>query len=193
MPTQSVIRVKRQGRQTVTYRNARGRTYNAVVRAVAGRPISPVLQPPTGAITGGTLAAGTFWYRVSAVNANGEGIACAEQSGVVASGTTGSVSLTITAVPGATTYKFYGRTQGAELLLVSQAGTTYVDTNAATPSGALPTLSTTPGNATVDTNYSNTTAGGYTTVPQAVAMRGAAVRYFHRHGSPAGYPAPPRA
>jgi hypothetical protein len=128
------------------------------------------------------------------VNANGEGIACTEQSGVVASGATGSVALSWGAVTGATNYKIYGRTQGAELLMATQAGTTFTDTAALTPSGALPTLSTTPGNVTADTNYSNLAPqGGFTSVPQALTARGATVRYFYRYGAPAGYPAPPRA
>jgi hypothetical protein len=194
MPTQQVTRIKRtSGRVNVTMRDAKGKTKNGIVRATAARPATPVITALTGSTTGGTLAAGTFWYRVSATNANGQGLACVEQSAVVASGTTGSVSITVASVAGATNYNFYGRTQGAELLLVTQAGTTYVDTNAATPSGALPTLATTPGNATVDTNASNySPQGGTTTVPQALAMRGAGVKYFLRYGNPAGYPQPNR-
>jgi hypothetical protein len=145
---------------------------------------------PSG--SGGTLAAGTYGYRVAATNANGNGLACVEQT-VTTTGSTSSVSITVQAVPGATTYKFYGRTPGGELLMVSQAGTTYVDDASATPSGALPTLATTPGNATVDTSASNyAPQGGVTGVPQALAMRGSGVKYFLRFGSPAGYPQPNR-
>jgi hypothetical protein len=184
MPLHQVVRVKRQGRNNVIYRDAKGKTKAAFVRAVAPRPVAPVLSPPAGAITGGTLAAGTYYYRVSAVVGGVEGLACLEQSGVVASGVTGSVVLTVGAVAGATAYKFYGRTTGAEQLLVSQAGVTYTDTNAATPSGALPTMA----NATVtaDPSYSNYAA--QTGVPQGVALRGSAVRYFSRRSDPAGYP-----
>jgi hypothetical protein len=76
----------------------------------------------------------------------------------------------------------------------SPAGTTFTDDGSVTPSGALPTLATTPGNATVDTNASNySPQGGVTTVPQALAMRSAGVKYFFRFGNPAGYPQPNRA
>jgi hypothetical protein len=193
VPTQQAVRTKRQGRTVVTYRDAKGKTRNGIVRAVAPRPGTPVLQAPAGAITGGTLAAGTFWYRVSATSAVGQGLACAEQSGVVASGSTGSVALTWAAVPNATSYSIYGRTQGAELLMANQAGTTFTDNGSVTPSGALPTQATTPGNVTVDTNATNTAPqGGFTSIPQASAMRGSATRYFMRFGNPAGYPQPNR-
>jgi hypothetical protein len=191
VPTQQATRTKRtSGRVVVTYRDAKGKTKVGIVRAVSPRPISPNLHAPAGSTSGGTLAAGTYYYRVSATVGGVEGLACAEQSGVVASGTTGSVSLTVDAVTGATAYNYYGRTQAGELLLKSQAGTTYVDTNADTPAGALPTLANAL--ATVDPNYSGYTAGGVANVPQAVAMRGAPVRYFLRYGSPAGYTAPAR-
>jgi hypothetical protein len=192
MPTQQATRTKRtSGRVTVTYRDAKGKTKNGIVRAASPRPVIPVLAAPTGSTTGGTLAAGTYWYRVSATVSGVEGLACAEQSGTVASGTTGSVSLTVTAVSGATAYNFYGRTQGAELLIASQAGTTFVDTGSVTPAGALPTLA--KATATVDTNASNySPQGGATSVPQATAMRGSGTRYFLRYGQPAGYPAAAR-
>jgi hypothetical protein len=191
VPTRQVVRTKRQGRTNVIYRDAKGKTKAGVVLAVAPRPETPVMTL-TPSTSGGTLAAGTYWYRVSAVSAVGEGLACVEQSAVT-TGATGSVSISVVAVPGATSYKFYGRTQGAELLLVSQAGTTYVDTAAATPAGALPTLATTPGNATVNTRASNyAPKAGTTAVPQALTMRGAGVKYFHRFGNPAGYPQPNR-
>jgi hypothetical protein len=175
-------------------RDAKGKTKAGVVLAAAARPATPVLAAPVGAITGGTLAAGTYWYRIAATNANGNGLACVELSGTVASGSTGSVALSWGAVAGATSYKIYGRTQGAELLMVSQAGTTFTDDNTLTPAGALPTLATTPGNVTVTTRASNyAPKGGTTGVPQALTMRGAGVKYFLRYGNPAGYPQPNRA
>lgn len=183
MPTHQVVRVKRQGRMNVIYRNARGGTRACIVRAVAPRPNPPVLSAPAGSTAGGTLAAGTYWYRVSAVVGGVEGLACLEQSGTVASGSTGSVALSWTAVASATAYKIYGRTQGAEQLLTSQAGTTYTDTNAATPSGALPTLA----NATVTADPGYSQVAAFTNVGQAVAMRGSTVRYFFRYSAPAGY------
>jgi len=59
-------------------------------------------------------------------------------TGTVSSGTTGRVDLSWNAVSGASSYKIYGRTGGTELLMATQAGTTYSDTGATTPSGAQP-------------------------------------------------------
>lgn len=185
MPTQQVTTVKgHSGRSVVIYRDGKGRTRSTVLNAVHPRPASPVLSAPAGSTSGGTLAAGTYSYRVSATVGGIEGLACTAQTGTVASGTTGSVALTWAAVTSATAYQVYGRTAGSELLIVSQAGTTYTDTGSVTPSGALPTLA----KATVDLRPQ--TSGikpGATSVPQAVAMRGSGVRFFKRFGTPAGY------
>lgn len=70
--------------------------------------------------------------------------------------TTGTVTISWPAVPGATGYKVYGRTYGQELLLTSTASTSYTDTGSTTPSGAIPP----PGFATVITN-----TGTYRTRP----------------------------
>lgn len=190
MPTEQIAKVKKQGRYNVIYRDARGRTRAMVALAVSARPVCPVLNTPAGSTAGGTLTAGTYYYRVSATVGGIEGMACAELSGTVASGTTGSVALTWAAVSGATAYKIYGRTTGAEQLLTSQAGTSYTDTGAATPSGALPTLAN--AKATLSPRGANYGKGGLANVPMATAMRGASTRYFYRVGTPAGYTPAPR-
>jgi hypothetical protein len=186
VPLEQVTKTKgSSGRYVVVYRDAKGRSKMGIVRAVSPRPASPVLSAPAGAITGGTLNAGTYWYRVSAVVGGIEGLACAEQSGTVASGTTGSVVLTWAAVTNATSYKVYGRTQGGELLLntVTAPTVTYTDTNADTPSGALPT----PAKATVTFDANTTGYAPIANVAQGVALRGSGTRYFRRLGNPAGY------
>jgi hypothetical protein len=97
--------------------------------------------------TGGSLAQSTtYYYRVSATNANGETLASTETSQVVgASGTaTNTVTVNWGAVTGATGYRIYGRSTGAELFIAAVgAVTTYTDTGAITPSGALPSANTT--------------------------------------------------
>lgn len=60
----------------------------------------------TGSTTGGALAAATYFYKVSAINANGESAASTEAS-VTTTGSTGSVALTWLAVANATGYKIY--------------------------------------------------------------------------------------
>lgn len=104
------------------------------------------LSPPTvGALssTTGTLTAATYYYRVSATNSNGESLASTESSLVL--GATGGVTIPWTLETGATGYKIYGRSTGAELLLgsVDAYTTSYVDDGSVTPSGALPAANTT--------------------------------------------------
>lgn len=112
---------------------------------------NPALVAPTvtatAAITGGTLATGTYSYRVAALNYNGTTLASTAATGLVASGATGSVVLSWPHVQGAISYKIYGRTGGSELLIATNtlttAGCRYVDTGSVTPSGALPGANTT--------------------------------------------------
>jgi len=106
---------------------------------------TPVAPTFTTATTGGTLAPGTYYYRITAVSGTGETLASTEASQVVPAGTsTNTVTLTWAAVSGAETYKVYGRTTGAELLIASAVSVlTYTDTGSITPAGALPTGNTT--------------------------------------------------
>ncbi len=90
----------------------------------------------------GTLAAGTYYYRVSATNWRGETLACAEVASAAIVDNK-AVDLTWDAVTGASAYKVYGRTTGAELLIATVTTNSYSDTGAVTPAGALPTADTT--------------------------------------------------
>lgn len=86
------------------------------------------------ATTGGTLAAATYYYRVTAVNAIGETLS--NEVSQATTGTTSTVTLTITAVSGATSYNVYRSTaSGAEIYLGNTTGTSYVDNGSVTPSG----------------------------------------------------------
>lgn len=108
----------------------------------------PVTATPS--TTGGTLAAGTYSYRVSATNADGETLASAAVTAAT-TGTTGSVALSwpaVTAPTGTdpvTGYKVYGRVGGAEGLLATVTGTSYTDTGAAAVGAPPPTANTTGG------------------------------------------------
>lgn len=121
-------------------------TVNTTGDVVGGMNFAGFLPPPAPSlwsIGGGTLAAGTYWYRISATNAAGETLASGQQSIVLA--VNQSAILNWYRVPGATGYKVYGRTQGAQLLIATisnGATTTYTDTGSVTPSGALPTVNT---------------------------------------------------
>jgi hypothetical protein len=99
--------------------------------------------PTVTAVAGGTLTVSTtYYYRVAALNAQGSTLPCNEVSGTTA-GSNLSMQLTWTAVALATGYAIYGRTTGAEQLLATVgAVTTWTDTGALTPSGAMPTADT---------------------------------------------------
>lgn len=91
----------------------------------------------------GTLAAATYFYRVSATSPSGETVPSVETSLAIAA-TTG-VILSWPQVAGATGYKVYGRTTGAELLMATITnGTTltFTDSGSVTPAGVMPTLNT---------------------------------------------------
>lgn len=128
---------------TVSYRNAAGKTTDAVV--IGRQENAPPAPTSSTATTGGTLAAGTFSYRISAV-INGIETAASPAKTQVTTGTTSTVTVdwsTIAATSpysGATAFKVYGRTGGSELLMgtVNMPTTAFTDTGAVTPSGALP-------------------------------------------------------
>ncbi len=98
-------------------------------------------------LTGGSLVAGTYTHRISAVNANGETLADCVIETIIASGVAGRCALdwAAGAVAGATAYKIYGRTAGSELYIDTVIGEefTYIDDGSITPAGALPTSNTT--------------------------------------------------
>ena len=63
-------------------------------------PPAPVLAT---AATGGTVAAGTYWVKITAKNAQGETTASAV-SKIVTTGATSTITITIFTVPNATQY-----------------------------------------------------------------------------------------
>lgn len=117
------------------------------LQAGISAPAAPTLTTST---TGGSLAAGSYNYRVTALNAYGQTLASPEAaSNIATTGTTSTVTISWGAVPGASSYKVYGRTPGGELYIAAvTSGTTYTDTGAITPSGALPSSNTTQGPST---------------------------------------------
>ncbi|MFA5803661.1 MAG: hypothetical protein WC879_03365 [Melioribacteraceae bacterium] len=103
-----------------------------------------IAAPVNAAFTAGagTLAIGTYYYRVTALTPAGETTPSAETSLALAA--IGGVNVNWGAVAGATGYKIYGRSTGAELLIASVgAVTTYLDNGSITPAGAMPIVNTT--------------------------------------------------
>lgn len=107
----------------------------------------PAAPAGVQAALGGTLAAGSFAYKVTAISNVGETMPSpASTSVVIASGTTNKITVTWTPVEGARGYKLYGRT-GSSFLLIGTFGAnefSYVDTGAVTPAGIAPTVAPTP-------------------------------------------------
>lgn len=107
--------------------------------------INALAAPVNAAFTAGagTLAIGTYYYRVTALTLSGETAPSAETS--LALTAVGGVNVNWSAVPGATGYKVYGRSTGAELFIAQVAAevTTYLDNGSITPTGAMPTMNTT--------------------------------------------------
>lgn len=121
--------------------------------------------------TGGTLAAGVYYYALTAIGANGETVASNEVT-VTLSGSTSSVPLSWTAFAGATGYKVYrgSAAGGEELLATLGVVTAYTDDGSAviTPTVLVPTNSVSITAATAGTS-GNVGSGTITQVVSPVA------------------------
>lgn len=130
--------------QVVSYRNAAGETTDIVVQA--RQEAAPPAPSTSTSTSGGTLAASTYSYRITAVISGIETTA-SEIKTQTTTGTTSTVTVDWTSIAetepysGATAFKVYGRTGGSQLLIgtVNMPTTTFVDTGSVTPSGAQPT------------------------------------------------------
>ena len=155
---ESVFPATRGTRWTGGFAYAPENQYSAVLADPCGQtidlPALPAPAAPTGVqSTGGSLANGTYTYKATAVNANGETVGSATGSVTVsAGGGTASIVLTIIAPPGATAVNVYGRTTFLKIATVNVQGTnaggatvTYTDTGSVSPSGAIPGANTTGG------------------------------------------------
>jgi len=96
----------------------------------------------------GSLAAGTYYYVVTVLNNNGETSSSTEVSATVDGATTTAVSVSWTAVSGASSYRVYGRAQGVQDQYWATASTSLIDTGTAGTAGTIPTTNTTGGNGT---------------------------------------------
>jgi hypothetical protein len=118
---------------------------NLVSRPMSWRdPIISTPQNPSGtAMSGGTLAAGSYAYRIVARRAVGQGTTGRSSASVEATvsltASGGAVRLTWQPVAGATEYQVYGRSAGAQGTFWTVTGTAFTDTGAAGTAGAVPT------------------------------------------------------
>lgn len=102
-----------------------------------------MLNAATTATAGGALAAATYFYKVTAVSAAGQSAGSNEVS-VTTTGTTSTVTLTWSAVAGATGYKVYRSTVSNAEVLIATLGDvlTYIDTGAAAGTDTPPSAAT---------------------------------------------------
>lgn len=132
----------------------------AGIMGIAVEALAPPSQSALSTLgTGGTITAGTYKYVVTAINAVGETMASNEQT-VTTTGSTSTVTVTWTAVTGATGYNLYKTTSGGATgteLKYKSVGlvTTDIDTSPGTPTGALPASNTafTPGTYAAPTKF----------------------------------------
>jgi hypothetical protein len=117
--------------------NGQGSYANTLGIAITSSNISaPTNFAAASSNTGGSLAAGTYQYQISAVNANGETLASAPVQVIIAGpGVSNSVAMSWDPVPLETGYIIYGRTTGTvgEIETLGQGNYAFVDTGAITP------------------------------------------------------------
>jgi len=90
------------------------------------------------ALTGGTLSAATYSYKVTAItDDHGETLPCAAVTQIT-SGSTSTVTLTWTAIAGASGYRIYGRGDADWKLLKETTALTWTDDNSESQGTAVP-------------------------------------------------------
>jgi hypothetical protein len=116
------------------------------VVTLAAQLAAPVQSAPATATAGGTLAAATYYYVVTALNANGQTLKSNEQS-IITTGTTSTNTVNWGAVTGATAYRIYRGTATGVYGGYIEVGavTTFADTGAALTAGSPPAANNTAG------------------------------------------------
>lgn len=100
---------------------------------------APGTVTPTPSTTGGTMASGTVFYKVTAIDASGGETAASPEATATTTGSTGSVALAWTAVATAVSYKVYkGTAAGAENTFFTTGTNSFTDTGAAGTGGTPP-------------------------------------------------------
>lgn len=121
-------------------------TANVVSTAAVAAIGTPVLTLGTTSTTGGTLAAGTYYWKLTAINASGGETVGSNEVTATTTGSTSSQPLSWVAITGATGYKLYrGTVAGAENVLVTTLGTvtSYTDTGSPGTAGTVPSTGST--------------------------------------------------
>jgi hypothetical protein len=118
--------------------NSAGSSVLTVATTLLNQPAAPTL---TSSSTGGTFAAGTYYYELSAINANGATMPVASSpASVTTTGTTSTNTLTWSAVSGATAYIVYRSSNGGSTWSSYETtSTSLTDTNVYFSPTTLPT------------------------------------------------------
>jgi len=122
-----------------------------IKRNLISKPLkwqSPALAAPASAKavagSGGSLAAGTYAYRIVAYGACGNGATCRSTATANVSatlGSSGSVALSWSGVSGASSYRVYGRTSSSMAQYWTVTSPTFTDNGTAGTASAVPTTS----------------------------------------------------
>jgi len=107
-------------------------------------PVSIGTTVATPSTTGGTLAAGTYYYQIVAVDIYGNTTTGSQEVSATTTGTTSSVGLTWTAVTNAASYRIYrGTATNAQNVYYTSATNSFTDINGTSTAGTVPTSNTT--------------------------------------------------
>jgi len=97
----------------------------------------PGTVTPSTATTGGALAAATYYYKVTTLDAIGGETRASSEASITTTGATSTVTLTWTAIQGASSYRIYrGTSAGAENVYYSSTSASFTDTGAANTGGS---------------------------------------------------------
>jgi hypothetical protein len=103
-------------------------------------PGAPTLNAFT---SGGTLATATYYYKIVAVDVDGNTSAAGVEANVAVTGPNGRVELTWTAIGGAASYRIYrGTSTNGQNVYYTSTSAAYSDTNAASTGGTPPATNT---------------------------------------------------
>ncbi len=109
--------------------------YNGVAMKLPGTPTL------TASTTGGTLAAATYYYKITALDNRGGETSASTEASVTTTGTTGSVAISWPGVNGGKSYRIYrGTSANGENVYYAPAGnsTSFTDTGAASANSSPP-------------------------------------------------------
>jgi uncharacterized membrane protein YeaQ/YmgE (transglycosylase-associated protein family) len=133
---------------TITVSSAIGSGTTTPTFSISSTLSTPTNDTFTTSSTGGSLSNGTYYYRVTAITADGGETQASTETHLAITGGTSTQTVTVKwlQVPGASGYRIYGRSTGAEQYIagvVGEATLSYTDTGSISPSGALPGSNTT--------------------------------------------------